>query len=96
METQKLRGILIKWDETRGFGFVALGRNSDGTRVTRFVHAKFVERIDCPGGIPEIGCEVLFNERPDPRGPMAVDAEILALKPRIRNEGLKMLTGRVE
>ena len=90
---EKQKGILIRWNDPAGYGFVAIGRNSDGTRITRFIHAKFIERCDCPGGVPEVGSTVLFNEAPDPRGPICVNAEILAKAPLIDKAAIKHLSG---
>jgi cold shock CspA family protein len=98
METEKqnskLRGVLSSWDEIRGFGFV-VARNPDGTRRSWFLHCTRIERIEVANGIPEAGSQVLFNEEPNPKGPLAVDAEILARAPQIqRNVGL-VLSGKI-
>lgn len=98
METEKKSskhiGILSKWDEVRGFGFI-VNRNPDGTRRSWFLHCTRIERIEAENGIPEEGSQVFFNEEPNPKGPLAINAEILALEPRIkRNAGLKALTGK--
>jgi len=91
---QKLLGILSNWDEIRGFGFV-VARNPDGTRRSWFLHCTRIERIEVENGIPEAGSQVLFNEESHPKGPLAVDAEILARAPQIkRNAGLKALSGK--
>lgn len=91
---QKLVGILANWNEPRGYGFV-VRRNPDGTRLSWFLHCTRIERIEVESGIPEEGSEVFFNEEPSPRGPLAVNAEILARGPRIvRNAGLKVLSGK--
>jgi cold shock CspA family protein len=91
---EKQKGILIRWNECAGYGFVSIGRTPEGRRITRFLHIKNVERIDCEGGIPEVGSTVLFNERDDLRGPLAVDAEIISRSAYITaNTGLKHLSG---
>jgi len=90
----KRSGVLSNWNEIKGFGFV-VARNSDGTRRSWFLHCTRIVRIEAENGIPEAGSQVRFNEEPHPKGPLAVDAEILALAPQIRTDaGLKVLTGK--
>ena len=76
MNTEKLQGVLTRWNELRGFGFVA-SRKENGQRRTWFLHASRIESIE-GGGIPQPGCDVLFNEEDHPQGPLAVDVEILS------------------
>lgn len=82
METQKrLFGTLAMWDEVRGFGFV-VERNPNGTRRSWFLH---VSRIK--SGTPRQGCKVFFDEEPNPRGPLAVNAECGPVIPRLAGLG---------
>jgi cold shock CspA family protein len=95
-ETKSIKrsGVLSSWDEIKGFGFV-VARNSDGTRRSWFLHCTRIAHIEAENGIPEAGSPVYFDEEPHPRGPLAVNAEILALGPRIQtNAGLRALTGK--
>lgn len=93
MGTEKKIGILSNWNEIKGFGFV-VARNPDGIRRSWFLHCTRIEHIEAENGIPEAGSQVRFNEEPHPKGPLAVDAEILALAPQIRTDaGLKALAG---
>jgi cold shock CspA family protein len=79
-KTAKKFAILTKWDEARGFGFLS-SRNPDGTRRSWFLHHTGIQHIE-EGGIPQLGAEVYFNEKENPRGVMAVDCEIKALAPK--------------
>lgn len=90
----KKKGVLISWDEARGYGFISIGRDAAGARITRFLHYRNIERTEDP--IPGPGAEVWFHEALDPkgRGPLAVEAEILSRAARItRSAGLKVLAG---
>jgi len=77
MESQKrLFGILANWNDVRGFGFV-VERNPNGTRRSWFLH---VTRITA--GTPTQGCKVFFDEEPNPKGPLAVNAECGQVVPK--------------
>lgn len=95
MENQKVRGVLVKWDEIKGYGFVAT-RREDGARLSYFLHASGIERIE-DGGVPLPGLDVLFNVEPAERGPMAVDVEILSPAAKIAAGRIaKALSGGVK
>jgi hypothetical protein len=74
IKTEKKFAILTKWDEARGFGFLS-SRNPDGSRRSWFLHHTGIQEIE-NGGIPIIGSDVFFYEKENPRGMLAVDAQI--------------------
>lgn len=77
MNNNKQKGVIVHWNEAKMFGFVAQ-RMPDGQRQTYFLHSAKIEKIDREGGIPELNDTVLFDIRPNPRGPVAVNAEVYA------------------
>jgi cold shock CspA family protein len=77
---EKLKGVLTKWDEVRGFGFISM-RDEFGTRLSFFLHHSGIKHIE-GGGLPALGAEVLFNVEKNERGPLAVDAEIASYAAR--------------
>ena len=93
METkQKLHGVISVWKEPAGWGFVVT-RKEDGVRFSWFLHASRIQSIE-GGGIPQPGQDVLFDEEPNERGPLAVNAEIKSMAPKIQQAaGLKSLAG---
>ena len=89
----KKHGVLSKWDEIRGFGFV-VARNPDGSRRSWFLHYSRISQIDEPSGIPEVGSFVHFDEEANPRGVLAINAEIKSLAPTVhKRAGLNALAG---
>ena len=71
----KQRGVICHWNEAKQFGFVAT-RTPDGQRNTYFLHSNRIERINREGGIPQLNDGVLFYIKPNPKGPVATQAEI--------------------
>lgn len=78
---EKQRGTLLKWNDTRGFGFVA-SRGEDGVRRTYFLHASRIIFIE-GGGVPELNSDLVFNLEQSERGAMAVDCEIFSFKAKV-------------
>jgi cold shock CspA family protein len=70
----KLKGVLTRWNDIAGYGFVAT-RDEFGTRMSYFLHHSRISHIE-GGGVPKLGSEVLFNLEPNAKGPMCVDAEV--------------------
>ena|SRR5712692_8696048 len=95
-KSSKRSAVIISWNEARGFGFCAVRNPNNPTqRQSWFIHISRILRIEDPDGIILGGEQVLFNEEANPRGPLAVDVEILALEPRMhRNASLKALAGK--
>ena len=77
---EKLKGVLTKWNDPAGYGFVS-SRDEFGTRRSFFLHHSRIVKIE-GGGIPALGSEVLFNLEPNERSMMAVDAEIASYAAR--------------
>jgi cold shock CspA family protein len=76
MSTKQV-GAICHWNEAKMFGFVAV-RTPDGQRNTYFLHSNHIESINTVGGIPQLNDTVYFNIKPNPRGPVAVNAEVIA------------------
>lgn len=76
MNTEKKRGVLRSWHESRGFGVVRVGPPSSLEKY--FLH---VSRIVAGTACPTVGMEVLFfvSKKPTAQGqlPAAEDAEII-------------------